>query len=115
MEILKWLDASSIVGEYRIEEYKAFRSGFYLRIRVRLKNQTELFIREYSDLRERSYSYHWQDEKGGLIARWDNAPHYPEMLNAPHHKHLPDGIEPSSEVTFQEVLKVISETIHPSE
>ena len=37
------------------------------------------------------YSFHWQDSDGKLLCRWDNAPHHPEILNAPHHKHNSDG------------------------
>ena len=33
------------------------------------------------------YSFHWQDKEGGLLIRMDNAPHYPELTNAPHHMH----------------------------
>ena len=37
------------------------------------------------------YSFHWQDEQGNLKKRWDNAPHFPNLLHAPHHVHLEDG------------------------
>ena len=33
------------------------------------------------------YSYHWQDLKGRLICRWDNAEHWPNIDTYPHHKH----------------------------
>jgi hypothetical protein len=33
------------------------------------------------------YSFHWQDKAGCLLIRMDNAPHYPELTNAPHHIH----------------------------
>ncbi len=33
------------------------------------------------------YSYHWQDKEGCLLIRMDNAPHFPDMPNAPHHVH----------------------------
>ncbi len=37
------------------------------------------------------YSFHWQDKQGNLKKRWDNAPHYPDLPNMPHHVHLEDG------------------------
>lgn len=37
------------------------------------------------------YSFHWQDAKGKLKKRWDNAPHHPDLPNAPHHVHHEDS------------------------
>ena len=37
------------------------------------------------------YSFHWQDKTGKLMQRWDNAPHYPNLPNSPHHIHKHDG------------------------
>ena len=37
------------------------------------------------------YSFHWQDGQGRLRRRWDNAPHYPDLPNAPHHIHDANG------------------------
>ncbi len=111
MEILKWLNSSLLVDKYTVREYKGFASGFYLSIEVRLKNGSQRFVREYSDSDERNYSYHWQDKDGRLIARWDNAPYQPELFNYPHHKHFPDLIEPSTDVTVEDVLIAISKAL----
>ena len=32
-------------------------------------------------------SFHWQDKHGCPLIRIDNAPHFPDMPNAPHHVH----------------------------
>ena len=32
-----------------------------------------------------SYRFHWQDQNQYLIRRYDNAPHFPELDNFPHH------------------------------
>jgi hypothetical protein len=37
------------------------------------------------------YSFHWQDCQSKLYQRWDNAPHYPTLPNAPHHVHYQDS------------------------
>jgi hypothetical protein len=37
------------------------------------------------------YRYHWQDGKGHLLKRWDNAPHHPTIETFPDHLH--DGAE----------------------
>jgi len=45
------------------------------------------------------YSFHWQDAQGRLRRRWDNAPHYPNLLNAPHHVHSEnDSVREASRV-----------------
>ncbi len=111
MEILNWLEASSIVEGYKIQEYRTFRDGFYIKIKAILKDKSELYIREYSDIKERNYSYHRQDNKGEIIIRWDNSPYHPELANAPHHKHEHNKKEPPQEVTLQSVLKTISNNI----
>ncbi len=42
------------------------------------------------------YSFHCQSVSGKLWRRWDNAPHFPQLPNAPHHAHLADGTVISS-------------------
>ncbi|WP_069471008.1 toxin-antitoxin system TumE family protein [Candidatus Marithrix sp. Canyon 246] len=37
------------------------------------------------------YSFHWQNSKGKLKQRWDNAAHHPQLPNYPHHVHKEDG------------------------
>jgi len=34
-----------------------------------------------------TYSYHWADANQELIARWDNAPHFPDLPGFPDHMH----------------------------
>ncbi len=108
MEILKWLELYPIVKDFRILEYKTFNFGFFIKIKVILVDNSELYIREYSDIKERNYSYHWQDEYGELKIRWDNAPYHPESITYPHHKHIGQKIESSNEIIIKEVLEVIN-------
>lgn len=35
------------------------------------------------------YSYHWQASAGPY--RFDNAPHFGDLVSHPHHLHMPDG------------------------
>jgi len=37
------------------------------------------------------YSFHWQDQHGNLIKRWDNAPLFPDLDGFPHHIHIGVG------------------------
>ncbi|MCA1917027.1 DUF6516 family protein [Methanospirillum hungatei] len=39
--------------------------------------------------------------------RWDNAPHHKNISTFPHHLHEKDGVKPSSEPSFPEILHKI--------
>ncbi|KKO18398.1 MAG: hypothetical protein BROFUL_02904 [Candidatus Brocadia fulgida] len=78
-----------------------------MKIRADIKNNTELYLREYMRIGDEKYSYHWQEKEGKLITRWDNAPHQ-KVKTFPHHKHLSDGtVVESYEITLEKVLKSI--------
>ena len=106
-EILELLNNSDFIIDFKIEEYKEFKDGFYVKISAFLSNSTKLIIREYSDSRDRNYSYHWQDKDSKLIIRWDNSPYHKNIKTYPHHKHQDDKILPSYEITIKDVLKYI--------
>ena len=57
------------------------------------------------------YAYHYQDESGGLIFRYDNAPHYPNILTYPHHKHVGSVVEPAQVPDLSDVLREIEQLI----
>lgn len=110
MKILEWLKDSKIVDGFEVVEYKRFFGGFYIKIIVSLSDNSKLYVREYSDIEERNYSYHWQSESNDLICRWDNAPHHTSLFNFPHHKHLNDNTEFSEEMTLFDVLCFIEKS-----
>lgn len=56
-----------------------------------LVEMTERVLEARGTLEVTRYRHHWQDSNGGLIKRWDNAPHHPEVDTFPHHLH--DGAE----------------------
>ncbi len=80
---------------------------------VKLKDNSVVYIKEYVDENERAYSYHWQTEKGELIIRWDNAPHYKDILTYPHHKHVKEkeNILPNYAITCDEIFKEIEQVL----
>ena len=43
--------------------------------------------------------------------RYDNAKHHPEIETYPHHKHTPEGIEPSKEPSIEDVLDEIEQIV----
>ena len=110
-EILELLESSKFVADYKIEEYREFKEGFYIKIIVRFSDDSVLFIREYSDTAERNYSYHWQDSKSNLLLRWDNSPFHKEINTFPHHKHEKGQVFPSFEITIKDVMTHIGKNI----
>lgn len=55
------------------------------------------------------YRYHYMDERQGMIFRYDNAPHHPEITSFPHHKHEIEGVKASSEPMLDDVLLEIAQ------
>lgn len=57
-------------------------------------NNSKLIFTEYLDLKYKpqklNYSFHYQQDDGKLIFRYDNAKHKPS-IDTSDHKHLPDG------------------------
>lgn len=111
MEIIQCVEKSGIIKSYDILVLETFEGGFYIKIRALLTDNTELHIREYSDVNERNYSYHWQDSIGRLLMRWDNAGHHKHIETYPHHVHHSNNILPSYHISCEEILKDIEDKI----
>jgi len=111
LEIIKSLEKSKIVKDYEVLTFEVFDGGFYIKIKAMLINETELYIREYSDITERYYSYHWQDSNKRLLMRWDNSKHHKYIETYPHHLHKDDNVLPSYSISCEEILKIIENKI----
>ncbi|MGR3178978.1 MAG: toxin-antitoxin system TumE family protein [Candidatus Anammoxibacter sp.] len=57
------------------------------------------------------YRYHYMDKDNELIFRYDNANHYKDIKNCPHHKHLKETIIESPELNLFDILLEIKEII----
>lgn len=57
------------------------------------------------------YAYHYQDESGEVIFRYDNSPHFPDIVTYPHHKHVGSTVEPAQVPDLSEVLREIEQTL----
>jgi len=110
-DVLKLLEESKIVESFEILDFRQFNSGFYLKLVIKFINITYLHAKEYFDVSERNYSFHWQDQEGQLISRWDNAPHFPNINTFPHHKHIESEVVPSNEISLEEVISIIEKLI----
>lgn len=98
-----------VVG-YEVIQYEVAGASSRFRARIDLTNGSRLFVREVVlEGRQIKYAFQWQDRAGRLLVRWDNAPHWPEVSTAPHHRHegTEDGVLPSDATTLEEVLRNI--------
>ncbi len=113
MVIFKWLnDSDELIKTYTIHDLRESFEKRYIKIEVHFKDSSTLFIKEFTDIDHKKYSYHWQNDCGELIARWDNAPHFPKLPNFPHHKHLADfSVEPSYNISIEDVIQYIRDRI----
>ena len=111
MEIIKCLEKSNVVKDFKVSVLEFFEGGFYIKIKVTLNNNTELYRREYSDVNVRNYSYHWQESSKKLLIRWDNSAHHKHIETYPHHLHQGNNVSPSYQISCEEILKVIEEKI----
>lgn len=110
--ILELLETSRAVVAFTVLDFKQGVAFYYLKIKVTLKDENILYVREYVSPDERLYSYHWQDKSGKLISRWDNAPHHQQLGTFPHHKHVANQrVENSVQTDLTEVLKHIEEVL----
>lgn len=114
MPILKLLEKTPAVASFEVLDFKVWSLGSYLKLKVSIIDGSVLHVREYIDELERHYSYHWQDEKAGMICRWDNAWHHRNIKTFPHHKHKGGEVEESYEIYLEEILKVIEKAISQS-
>ena len=107
MEILRLLEQYHSIYSYQILEYKTWSVGAYLKLKILFRDNSVLFVKEFVNETERNYSYHWQNKRGQLIQRWDNAPHHKKVKTFPHHIHRNNKISESTEISLRDVLKTI--------
>lgn len=99
------------VLSFQVELYEHESPILRFKATVAFTNGSRLRIKEYrfSD-GSRKYAYHWETADGSLLARWDNAEHWPQIATFPHHKHLgtDNEVEASTETDLESVLKHIA-------
>lgn len=66
------------------------------------------------------YVYHYQDSQNRLVFRYDNAPHHPEVVTFPHHKHgrlttkAGEVIEPATPPQISAILREVEYELYPA-
>lgn len=96
------------IKSFQVHLYDQEGPLFRFKAELKLKDDSKIFIKEYVFRNnERKYAYHWTDASGNLICRWDNASHWPDISTFPHHKHIDDGVQESTETSFSDVLESV--------
>lgn len=116
--------ADSFVIDFKVLKQVDRSNNGHLRARVVFSDDSSLEFSEFieqsanDEIRLVTYSYHWSDKNDNLIRRWDNAPHFPKLKNAPHHIHTPISEAEESVTTgsptnifaiLDEIAKIIGE------
>ncbi len=116
---MQLLQSSAIVA-YEVLSREVGLIDGKIRIKATLRDQAIVELFEYANesngqIKALKYSFHWQNAQGGLKKRWDNAPHYPHLPNAPHHLHKADGSveEVVAIPTALFVIQEIEQTFQP--
>ena len=97
------------VERYEEEAIAPDRANLRLRIRFwtgQMLELNEAVTAVEGRVEHLAYRYHLQDEDGGLIFRYDNAPHFRKIESFPHHKHLREDV---AAVNQPSILDVIAE------
>lgn len=108
--IIKYID---IVQEYVTSEHGFFRARLTLRNDDFLE-VAEFFRDEQGAVQTVEYRHQWMDSDRRILRkRWDNAAHFPEVPNFPHHVHVgPTGaVEPGGALSTIKLIELLEQTI----
>jgi hypothetical protein len=94
-ELIQNLLAASPFVHEPILSFDDRRNAWFLRGDIYFIDNSRLHVRELC-IRQGNpvkiaYAYHYQDSSGRMVFRYDNAPHYPDIPTAPHHKHISEA------------------------
>ena len=112
--IEKYAHSGLIVGSDFNNDYRTEKSGV-IKGNLLFNDGSKLYFTEYIDtsygVEKLTYSYHYQNKRGKLIFRYDNARHQP-LLSFKSHKHLSDETiinsdPPELRFVLDEILRFI--------
>lgn len=103
---------SSVIKSQEVFAEKRTLTQGFVRADVLFADDSRLHFRELvttePTVQRISYTYHYQRADGTIVFRYDDAPHFPELPNAPHHKHMGENNVVSADPPdLQLVLKEI--------
>jgi hypothetical protein len=67
----------------------------------------EAIIAAGSTIGHLDYRYHFQDQQGQLIFRYDSTPHFPELEKFSHHKHAGKRVVGCEKPSILQVIEEI--------
>lgn len=105
--MLQHFDAhADIFKSWQVVRYEQEGEAYVLLLTAILRDDSRLEMRDYLFADgSRKYAYQWMEVDGDLRQRWDNAPHWPNIVTTPHHMHIAGRQEPEpSTVTNLEDL-----------
>ena len=112
------INSSSVVRTSSLYKDEREDEILFLRGDIRFTDGSYLHFREFVQIKvdlppnPYTYAYHYQDVEEKLIFRYDNAPHYPELPSAPHHKHIGEkDVISASPPNLEEVIHEIERLI----
>lgn len=95
-----------IISVKIIRERYSMEEGF-IQISVKLKNENRLEIFEYYSVAEglEDYRYQLMGKDNVFIARWDTAPHHPDIKTHPYHLHDKKEVVESKKMNILSLLQ----------
>jgi hypothetical protein len=112
------LALSPAIKNVHIVHERALDDKGFFRARLWLTNGDFLEVAEFFKVEGEQtqtveYRYQWMDaSKEQLRKRWDNAPHYPDVPNFPHHVHAGnDEVRPGKLMNIITLLDLIEREI----
>jgi len=92
------LQQSGLFQSVEVVERASYSQEQYtFKIRARIKHNLQFQVRMYYNRGHIDYAYQLFSNRP--LLRWDNAEHYPDLENAPHHFHDNKDVVSSSELS----------------
>lgn len=95
------------ISTTRINEFAGIIKGRVQFPTVVLDFIEVIYLRHNPKRSKKKYKFHVMNCENELIFRYDNVPHFPNLLSFPHHKHTTDDVIESDEPTIHHVLREI--------
>lgn len=116
LRIQRLFSKSPLIVSHQVHLAHLSPSTSYIEGTAFFTDKSRLAIFEFLRLTEgkvrcEKYRYQYMNEKGGLIFRYDNAPHHPEVKTFPHHKHAHRKTFASKAQSLSKILEEIQKNI----
>jgi hypothetical protein len=107
-------DYNHIVEDYIINKQTFTQEKGAIESEVFFNDSSQLEFNEVvntNQISKQKYSYHYMDKNKEMIFRYDSVQHHRDIKTFPHHKHIQNGIEESTEPDLERILKEIENMV----